>query len=209
MPVRTLVATMGADDRQVLPAMRLLPYDRLVLVAGADAFESEGYRRLEALEPFPRKVSVDPYDLPGCLEALRRTLRESSRDGPARLSVGGGSKILTSAAILAAFQEGVEAWYCDPEPVRLPILRGFRFEEMFGPDEKALAQIVRRAVPFDRLLRDAERRGLSRLRAARAVRTLAGKGLLEVRAVDGTTVVRPTSILPAMRPHLRGPAAKP
>ncbi len=208
MPQRTLVATMGTDDRQVLPAMRLMPYDRLVLVAAEEAFESAGFRRLEAIEPLLHRVPVDPYDFLSCLEAVRQAVREASRDGPVRMSVGGGSKILSSAAILAAFQEGVEAWYCDPEPIRLPVLRGIRLVEAFAREEQTLGRLVRGPVALDRLVRSAARHGLSRYLATRAVRSLTAKGLLDMQVVEGTIVVRPTAVFPALRPHLRGPPGK-
>ena len=122
MAYRTLIATMGYDERHVLPSLRLLPYDRLVLVAGRETFRSAGFRRLKDLEPGLRTVRVDPFDLTDALEAIRGTIRRAIGDGSVRISASGGTKILTNAAILAAFQEGVEAWYCDPDPVRLPVL---------------------------------------------------------------------------------------
>ena len=194
---------MGTDDRQVLPALRLLPYDRLVLVAARAAFASAGFRRLAAIEPSVEKVQVDAMDVLACLEAIRHAIRQASRDGPVRLSVGGGSKILSSAAILAAFQEGVETWYCDPEPIRLPVLHGVRIVEAFAPEEAILGRLVRGPMTLERLVLSATRRGLSRHVASRAVRSLVEKGLLDVTIVGGSAVVRPTATLGVLRPHLR------
>src|SRR5881409_3727531 len=111
---------MGFDERHVLPSLRLMPYDRLVVVAGPETFRSAAFRRLKGLEPGLRTIRVDPFDLPDALESIRGTIRRATGEGPVRISASGGTKILTNVAILAAFQEGVEAWYCDPDPVRLP-----------------------------------------------------------------------------------------
>jgi len=113
------VATFGFDERRVLPALRLLPYDRLVLLGGRDSFRAPGFGRLKSLEPSLQAVTVDPFDFGSCLTAACRAFHEASA-GDVRASVSGGTKILADATLLAAFQEGVEAWYFDPEPVRLP-----------------------------------------------------------------------------------------
>jgi len=204
---RTLIATMGFDERHVLPALRLMPYDRLVVVAGRGTFRSPGFRRLKALEPDLRAVGVKPFDLGASLASIRETIGLASRDGPVRISASGGPKTLTNAAILAAFQEGIEAWYCDPDPVRLPVLRGMRLEEAFSPAERVVADLVRRPVPYDRLVTTASARGLARRTAHAAVRSLAAKGLIDMLTEQGAVAVRPSSRFPLFRDHLR-PAAK-
>jgi hypothetical protein len=199
---------MDTDERQILPAMRLLPYDRLVLVGGRDAFASAGFRRLAAIEPSAEKVPVDPMDFLACLDAILRAIRRAGREGSVRLSVGGGSKLLSSAAILAAFHEGIEAWYCDPEPIRLPVLQGLRIVEAFTPEEALLGRLVLRPTGFERLVRSAVRRGLSRHVASNGLRSLVRKGLLDVEVIDGTPTLRPTATLAVLRPHLRALAGK-
>src|SRR2546427_7942981 len=130
---------MGFDERHVLPSLRLMPYDRLVLVAGRDTFRSAGFRRLKVLEPGLQTVRVDPFDLTGALESIRGTIRRATGDGSVRISASGGTKILTNSAILAAFQEGGDAWYCDPVPVRLPPLRCVTLAAASSPSEGAIA----------------------------------------------------------------------
>src|SRR2546425_6480689 len=198
---------MGFDERHVLPSLRLMPYDRLVLVAGRDTFRSAGFRRLKVLEPGLRTVRVDPFDLTGALESIRGTIRRATGDGSVRISASGGTKILTNAAILAAFQEGVEAWYCDPGPVRLPVLRGIRLEEAFSPAERVVADLLRRPGPDDRLVTASSARGLARRTAHAAVRSLAAKGLIGMLTEQGMVEVRPSSRFALFRDHLR-PAAK-
>ena len=203
MAYRTLIATMGFDERHVVPSLRLMPYDRLVLVAGRETFRSAGFRRLKILEPGLRTVRVDPFDLTDALESIRATIRRATGDGSVRISASGGTKILTSAAILAAFQEGVEAWYCDPDPVRLPVLRGVSFIAAFSPAEGAIALALHGPIRSDRLVAVVAPQGFARRTVLGAIRSLAAKGLVELDRDDGIVVVRPSPRFALFRDHLR------
>ena len=203
MARRTLIATMGFDERHVLPSLRLMPYDRLVLVAGRETFRSAGFRRLKVLEPGLRTVRVDPFDLTDALESIRGTIRRAVGDGPVRISASGGTKILTNAAILAAFQEGVEAWYCDPDPVRLPVLRGVSLAAAFSPAEGAVAHALHGPIGHDHLVTAVAARGFARRTVLGAIRSLAAKGLVELDRDDGTVLVRPSPRFALFRDQLR------
>ena len=203
MALRTLIATMGFDERHVLPSLRLMPYDRLILVAGRETFRSAGFRRLKALEPELRTVRVDPFDLMDALESIRETVRGAAAEGPVRISASGGTKILTNAAILAAFQEGVETWYCDPEPVRLPVLRGVRFGSAFSAAERAIARALHAPIRHDRLVAVVHDQGFARRTVLGAVRSLAAKGLIELEGTVGGVLVRPSPRFALFRDHLR------
>jgi len=43
---RVLISTFGFDESKVFGALRWLPYDRLVLVAGPESLRKPGFRRL-------------------------------------------------------------------------------------------------------------------------------------------------------------------
>ena len=203
MALRTLIATMGFDERHVLPSLRLMPYDRLILVAGRETFRSAGFRRLKALEPELRAVRVDPFDLMDALESIRETVRGAAAEGPVRISASGGTKILTNAAILAAFQEGVETWYCDPEPVRLPVLCGVRIGAAFSAAERAIARALHSPIRHDRLVAVIRDQGFARRTVLGAVHSLAAKGLIELEGEAGGVLVRPSPRFALFRDHLR------
>jgi len=194
---------MGFDERHVLPSLRLMPYDRLILVAGRETFRSAGFRRLKALEPELRAVRVDPFDLTDALESIREAVRRAAAEGPVRISASGGTKILTNAAILAAFQEGVETWYCDPEPVRLPVLCGVRIGAAFSAAERAIARALHSPIRHDRLLAVIRDQGFARRTVLGAVHSLAAKGLIELEGEAGGVLVRPSPRFALFRDHLR------
>src|SRR5438046_5764381 len=146
MDAGALIATIWFDDKHVLPSLRQLPYDRLLLVGGRDSFRSASFRRLRSFEPSLQSVRVNPFDFGNCLRAIENVVEREREKGPVRISATGGTKILTTAAILAAFHEGVEAWYCDPDPIRLPILRGVQIAADFSPAEGFIAPRLRPSV---------------------------------------------------------------
>jgi len=209
MPERTLIATMGFDERHVLPALRLLPYDRLVLVAGGETFRSPGFRRLRSLEPDLQTVRVNAFQFAECLEAIRESVRLALRNGPVQISATGGTKILTMAAVLAAFHEGVDAWYCDPNPVRLPVLRGVRLAAAFSPAEGAVIRLLRKSLPLESLVPTAMTFGFARRTVLAAVHSLAGKGLVDLQARDGRAILQPSIRLTLIRAHLGEEPGKP
>lgn len=202
MPERTLIATMGFDERHVLPALRLLPYDRLVLVAGRDTFRSSGFRRLRSLEPDLQAVRVNAFHFGDCLKTIQESVRLALRNGPVRISATGGTKILTMAAVLAAFQEGVDAWYCDPNPVRLPVLRGVRLAAAFSGAEGSVIRLLRRAMPLESLVPTVIEYGFARRTVLAAIHALAGKGLVEIATRDGRAILQPSPRLALIRAHL-------
>lgn len=202
MASRTLLATFGFDERRVLPALRLFAYDGLVLLAGRESLRSQGFRRLRSLEPGLEAVPVDPFDLRACLDAASGTIRAHARLGHVvRVSVSGGTKILAAAAVLASFQEGVEAWYCDPEPVRLPVLRGVRIVDGLSDVARDVADFLRAPTPMDRLVARVAHCGFDGRATRAAVRELVGQGLAEQRLDGGKAIVRPTRTLTAYRRH--------
>jgi len=122
--------------------------------------------------------------------------------------VSGGTKIVASAAILAAFQEGVEAWYCDPDPIRLPVLHGLRIVDAFSPPERTIALAVRNPVALEGLVTRMALEGLGRRLVIGAIRSLAAKGLVILETRGGRTVVRPSERLPLFAAHLRESSGK-
>ena len=208
MDAGALIATIGFDDKHVLPSLRQLPYDRLLLVGGRDSFRSPAFRRLRSFEPSLQGVRVNPFDFGNCLRAIENVVEREREKGPVRISATGGTKILTTAAILAAFHEGVEAWYCDPDPIRLPVLRGVRIAADFSPAETFIAQRLRRSIPTTNLIPRMMSAGFARRTILTAVRSLATKGLLESEIESGHAVLRPTARLGLLRPHVRAGPGK-
>lgn len=135
----TLICTFGFNEKKVFAAMRSIRYNRLVLVAGKDVLENREYRMMVALEEKSggkvETVAIDPFDFADCYNEVDKAIRMHAAGGTVVLNISGGTKILADAAILAAFQNGVEAFHCDEAVVKLPVMKGVRFEDAFGEDD--------------------------------------------------------------------------
>jgi hypothetical protein len=137
--VRTLICTFGFNEKKIFAAMRSIRYNRLVLVAGGDVLRMKEYRLLVALEEkgggTVENVTVDPFDFADCYNKVNEVIMEYTAGGEVVLNISGGTKILADAAILAAFQNGVEAYHCDETTIKLPVMTGLRFEDAFSEDD--------------------------------------------------------------------------
>src|SRR5436309_15806695 len=102
MDAGALIATIGFDDKHVLPSLRQLPYDRLLLVGGRDSFRLPAFRRLRALEPRLQNVRVNPFDFGNCLGSIEKVVEREQEKGSVRISATGVTMVLTTAAIRAA-----------------------------------------------------------------------------------------------------------
>src|SRR5205823_4733843 len=107
MPARTLIATVGFDERHVLPALRLLPYDRLVAVGGRDAFRAPAFRRLLSIEPDLQRFPADAF--PAAEAAIIVHLRKamSLESLLAALTELGFARRTVMAAILSLGRKGL------------------------------------------------------------------------------------------------------
>lgn len=138
--MNVLVSGHGADRDAVNAARRTVPYGRLVLLsARPDDEELARLTEMEALANVQVDVrAVDSADLMACLAAGRAVVEEHARD-EVRVHVAGGPNVLTSALMLAAFQKGVEAFFCHPRGVsRLPVARSVDLAERFTDVERAV-----------------------------------------------------------------------
>ena len=200
--MRTLIATMGSDERHASPAMQLLPHDRLIVVGSRDTFRSTAFRWLRTLEPEVLAVRVDPFNLRECLDAIARSAQNARKEGPVRISASGGTNILTIAAVLAAFHEGIEAWFCDGPPVRLPVLQGARLADAFPPAERAILVRLRRSMASEALVASLADLGFGRRTVLAAIRSLERKGLLQSSVRNGRPSIRPGPGLALIRTTL-------
>ncbi|HLE45804.1 MAG TPA: DUF6293 family protein, partial [Thermoplasmata archaeon] len=92
---RVLISTYGFEESKVLGALRLLPYDRLVLVAGGRSLRERGLRRIEEAERAAggrvEVVRVDPFDLASCFRGTLEAIERHRRAGDeVRVNVSGG-----------------------------------------------------------------------------------------------------------------------
>ena len=191
---RVLVSTYGFEASRVLGALRWLPYDRLVLVAGGRSLRERGFRRIQEAERAAggrvEVVRVDPFDLASCFRGTLEAIERHRRAGDeVRVNVSGGTKVLADGALLAAFQAGVEAWHCEDKAMRLPVLRGVRFEDRLTPTQQAVLRSLRKPVRASKLVDRLRAHGHSEAAVQAAILSLRDQGLVSVAIQAGAAVV--------------------
>src|SRR2546422_5750780 len=194
MPERILISTFGFDPERVLRALRWIGYDRLALVAGGRSLREPGFRRLEAAVRASgdsiEVVSVDPFDFRSCFEGALSAIQRHRRAGrEVRVNVSGGTKVLADATLLAAFQEGIEAWHCEEAPVRLPVLKGVSFADSLSSTQKAVLSAIEKPQTTPELAVRLEGLGYSDRRVQTAITRLREQGLIVVTLRGGAAVV--------------------
>lgn len=137
-PVKVLVTGYGADREAVDAARRTVPYDRLVLLAAGDVDVAE-LREMEGLAGVEVDVRpVDVHDMAGALASACAILDAHARDD-VRVHVAGGPNAVANALLLAAFQKGVDAFYCHARgTTSLPVAAQVRLEDRFTATERAV-----------------------------------------------------------------------
>jgi len=194
MPRTVLISTFGFDEQKVLRALRWIPYDRLVLLAGDKSLKEPGFRRLEAAENASggalELLTVDPFDFRSCFEGALGGIRRHRKAGDeVRMNVSGGTKVLADAALLAAFQEGVEAWHCEDRPVRLPVLKGVTFSDRLSTVQRAVLAFVDRPRRVSAIVERLRSEGYSERAVQSAISRLREAGMLSGTLTAGIPFV--------------------
>lgn len=200
--MRVLASTFGQGDlEKTIQAMRSLPYDRLVLIGMPGIEECDDLRRIRQLEEMAgHEVELDVAecgDFMGMVKQVAETLAQRLNGGRGAekdslvLNIGGGPKLLGDAALLAAFELGVEAYHIDGRVTKLPIIRGATARDRFTKNQaRMLETIAHGAVTLDGLT--AELGPMSRQAVDRVVRELRNEGLIGSRVEDGRVLVQLT-----------------
>ncbi len=191
---RVLISTYGFEESKVLRALRWLPYDRLVLVAGGKSLREAGLRRIEEAERASggrvEIVRVDPFDLISCFRGTLEAIERHRRAGNVvRVNVSGGTKVLADGALLAAFQAGAEAWHCEDRPLRLPVLHGVRFTDYLAPAQRAVLRVLRKPLPATKIVNRLRAKGHSEASVQVAITSLREQGLVSVALREGSAIV--------------------
>ncbi|MCE5296761.1 MAG: DUF6293 family protein [Euryarchaeota archaeon] len=141
--MRVLICTFGFDDGKIIEAIRSISHDELYIVTGVANLEQDSYLRLvelsRALSRKMETVTTDIFDLSKSFEtvvALVKRLKNEGKD--VKMNISGGLPLLTDAALLAAFSEGIVTYYVNDGLLQLPVLKNVTIDERLTKDQKDL-----------------------------------------------------------------------
>ena len=187
--MRILASTFAeGDDDKLLPAMRMLPYDRLLLIGHEGFEEGRSFARLRRLEEASGHTidtaAVYPGGFMELVDQISEALASRSRSNSLVLNISGGPKLLGDAALFAAFRHGIEAYHCEGRLVKLPVMRGVTAKDMFTRGQKEF--ILRLGEGADSLDKIANAMGMqSRQPAERILRELRREGVVIAEVAGG------------------------
>jgi hypothetical protein len=187
--MRTLICTYGYRQDKIVKAMRTIEHGELVLVTGQENTLRPEYAHILELAgklgtPV-ETVIVDIFDFMSCFNAIdalvrRRTVAKQT----SVINISGGLWLLSDAALMAALNNGCEAYYVDEVvkrmPAALPVLNVSIGERLTAEQKGALLE-----------LKDGEPVKMSRSQGntseprLRALRELKGMGMLSVENGGG------------------------
>ena len=150
----TQIVLVGWDYERVLAGMRGYPLDKLILlptpqeereikIRGADKTSLDYAKRIKHAISDVMKIEIETHLIPAHnFEKVFKTImsiieKEQSKGSQVILNVSSGTKIMSAAAICAAFMRGTKTYYTIPEmeiyeaegvkeTIALPMLVGFK-----------------------------------------------------------------------------------
>jgi hypothetical protein len=187
---RVLITTFGFDDKKIQSAMRMLAYDKLVLVTGEDSLKKDSYKRLQEIESGDldamETVVADVFDFTDCLKKVEGAIDRYSKKGvDVIVNFSGGTKVLSDAALLASFQKGVKAYHCDDELIELPTIKDLSIEKRLSEMQMKVILKIDGKIERKELEQMLVEEGNPLSSVQKAVRELKKMELLEVALEDG------------------------
>lgn len=188
--MRLLLSTFGPGDAdRVLNAMRMLPYDKLVLLGEEGVQESVDFSRLERLENMSnKKIEFQPIfdsDFLGMVDSISDVLAQyaAGHMHTVAVNISGGKKLMGDAALLAAFRLGVETYHCDGRLTKLPVVKGATARDRFTAAQTGLIEAIGdKGVLYSDLV--AKMQGVSKSSLDRVIREIKKAGLMMPRMDD-------------------------
>ena len=188
--MKVLISTYGFDERKVVAAMSKLAYDKLVLVAGDDVLETQGYLRLKKMESLgPSRmetVTVDVHDFRDCLDKVDRAIRKwDVEENSVVLNISGGTVILADAALLAGYHNGTEIYHVDEKVTKLPVIKGMKVSDRFTERQTLLIKALEADDTIPKLAERLKNTGIDEQAVRREIRMLSNEGVIRQRLEKG------------------------
>ncbi len=197
--MRILASTFRQGDlEKILQAMRSLPYDRLLLIGITGIEDCEDAKRLTHLEEMAgHHVEFEVADDDGFMNivgkvagglASRMNGRHNDGIDSLILNISGGSKLLGDAALLAAFELGIETYHVNGRVTRLPVIQGATARDRFTRNQARMLEAIGQAsVTLEDLVTAME--PISRQAVDRIIRELRKEDLINSKAENGRVIL--------------------
>jgi hypothetical protein len=187
--LRTLICTYGYRHDKIVKAMRTIDHDELILVTGVENTSRKEYFQIlelvQKLDVPVETVTVDIFDFLSCFSTIDDVVRRrQSEKHLVAINISGGLPLLSDAAMMAAFNNGCEAYYVDDVirkmPMMLPVLKVNIGERLTAEQKMTLMELKEGALVI--MSRSPARSPEPRLQALRDLKVM---GMITVDLTSG------------------------
>jgi len=146
-----LVSTFGKEVSEIVPGLRSLPHDHLVLVTDSTPDENgEVLSLLRRLGIGHELLMLDLSDITASAMVIERKVQEHLDKGwRARVDITGGRKLLSDAVMLAALSTGSEVCCFEMGERRFPLLTAMGVREALPKDLAEMLSSQRWPIPLE------------------------------------------------------------
>jgi hypothetical protein len=182
-----LICTFGKNPQRVFNAIRLHKYDQLILITEQGAKASKEYKEILSFEKInpnqPEVLKVKPNDFWSCYNTVNKILlRYPAID--CILNISGGTKLLSMASMLCAFNYGVSAYQFEENRlVKLPVFKNFSVKDRLGNTEIKVLSKIKNNMSWDELNTTLEDKTQFNSYAIRSFKRLEREGLVECKVI--------------------------
>jgi hypothetical protein len=139
--MRALLCTFGFDEDKIIKAMRHLKHERLIIFTGSDNTQLKSYDKIvdlcRLLKTPMETILVEKFNLIDCILTISEKIASLKDEGwEIGVNISGGLPLLSDAALLAAFNSGIEAYYMDDVLIQLPTLKGVTIKERLNREQR-------------------------------------------------------------------------
>lgn len=109
-----LFVTFGYRTEGILGPMRKLGFKKIVVVTGKENLKKPGYLKIKGYLPPHEVLEVDVFDFWDCYSKIQDKIENYKSHGfDTKVAASGGTHLLFSAAILAAWAAGAKCHFID------------------------------------------------------------------------------------------------
>jgi len=208
--MKILISTFEPGPEDLFAAMTAIGYDKLVLVMEEKHASSKDFLSVKEAVEYSKgqieSIIVSRYDFMDCFNKIVGYVAGSlaPRKGSKQtvdaisINISCGSKIMSDAAMLAAFYLGVPGYYCRPgKTVRLPVLTGVTIKDRFSEPQLKVMKALKKHGTVD-ALEKALSKELSKSAVDRSLAELRSMGMVKINSTGSglaTILTEPGTII--------------
>jgi len=149
-----LCATFGNPDyyKRIFHSLRFHKYDKLVVVYDEDEDSCEEFKRLANFAYGMEKIRSPKNNFWEAYRTIDTKVWERYKKENLFFDISGGTKLLSMAALLCAFNHGVQTWhYEEGIPTKLPVYKGLSIFDKYTEGQMEILALVKDGMLWDKL----------------------------------------------------------